>query len=529
MNEEFLANLSVRSILLSLYRQRRKAIAFAVAVVTVVLVSVFFVPKRYESEGKLFVRLGRGGVTLDPTATTGQTVTILETRESEINSIIDILSSRGLIEHVISNEKIGVDKILETSSILSKIGLPSISLLAKTEEDLFVEEQEKLEVAVAKFRDSLGVTVPRKAATISIWFKSESPELSKLVMDTLMETYIQQHVIARQTDGSHDFFESQFQQQEVALDHASNKLSEFKNEIGVMSIGDRREALRDKISLIESSLINNGSTLAAAKKRLQKSEVMITTIPDQMVLEETTGESKHASDLMRDRLYDLELEEQQLLARYTPEHPNVQAVQAQLREAKSIMSNQIPEKVVKRKGVNANMQAFKLNMMNTDVEAAAVAAAREMLSRKLDEARGEMLKLNEHEIKLLELERIVQVAERNYRVYAEKMEEARINLELDEKQISNVKIVQEGSLQLKHVSPKKGIILLMSMFFGATGGCMLAFAIDRFSGTLHASEDIVSVLKLDLLATVPTLPSETQPKGLTHQMHAQLTTEGTAS
>ena len=95
------------------------------------------------------------------------------------------------------------------------------------------------------------------------------------------------------------------------------------------------------------------------------------------------------------------------------------------------------------------------------------------------------------------------------------MEEARINLELDEKQISNVKIVQAGTLQVKHISPRKGLILLMSLFCGTVGGALLAIAIDRFSGTLHASEDIVDVLKLDLLATVPELPMGTRP-GLTH-------------
>ena len=45
-----------------------------------------FLPRKYESEAKLFLRLGRESVALDPTATTGATMQIQETRDDEIDS-----------------------------------------------------------------------------------------------------------------------------------------------------------------------------------------------------------------------------------------------------------------------------------------------------------------------------------------------------------------------------------------------------------------------------------------------------------
>jgi uncharacterized protein involved in exopolysaccharide biosynthesis len=55
-------------------------------------------PRTYVSESSMFVRVGRESIALDPTVTTGATIEKTEPRESEINSLKDILRSRTLFE-----------------------------------------------------------------------------------------------------------------------------------------------------------------------------------------------------------------------------------------------------------------------------------------------------------------------------------------------------------------------------------------------------------------------------------------------
>ena len=177
MNEEFLAGLTFKRLVQILYRQRNTAAIFVFAVLSLAVLALILIPKKYESEGKMFVQIGRGGVTLDPTATTGQTITIQETRESEINSIVDILTSQGLLQSVVEHESLGAEKILESNFFLSKVKLPSLPSLGKSNEEY--DRQKKTELAVNKLRKAMHSESPRKAATISIWYTSESPELSK--------------------------------------------------------------------------------------------------------------------------------------------------------------------------------------------------------------------------------------------------------------------------------------------------------------------------------------------------------------
>ena len=98
-----------------LHYRWRTAFTFLV-VLSICAVAIILFPKKYESEAKMFVRLGRGSVTMDTTATTGQTISIQESRESEINSITDMLQSRQLAQEVVT--EIGADRILQKHSLI---------------------------------------------------------------------------------------------------------------------------------------------------------------------------------------------------------------------------------------------------------------------------------------------------------------------------------------------------------------------------------------------------------------------------
>ena len=66
------SNLSVGEVLAALRRQKWKMAVFFLFVMAAVTVSTAMTESRYESVAKLFVRLGRENVALDPTATLGQ-------------------------------------------------------------------------------------------------------------------------------------------------------------------------------------------------------------------------------------------------------------------------------------------------------------------------------------------------------------------------------------------------------------------------------------------------------------------------
>src|SRR5690606_28426784 len=68
-------------------------------------------PRTYVSHAELLFQVGRESVALDPSVTTGQTMVLQRSQEEDINSAMQILKSRRVLELVVDD--LGADAILE--------------------------------------------------------------------------------------------------------------------------------------------------------------------------------------------------------------------------------------------------------------------------------------------------------------------------------------------------------------------------------------------------------------------------------
>src|SRR3954452_7718175 len=115
---------SKRDLLTVIFRFKRRGIAVFGCTLLLVIVGLCVCPRKYSSEAKLLVRLGRENLALDPTATTGAMVSINNTRDAEINSVILSLSSRSNIDKVL--DAIG-DKAEFSSPLARERALTSLT------------------------------------------------------------------------------------------------------------------------------------------------------------------------------------------------------------------------------------------------------------------------------------------------------------------------------------------------------------------------------------------------------------------
>src|SRR5262249_16596432 len=150
----------------------------------------FLMPKVYRSEGKLLVRLGRENMALDPAATLGTTpvLTVQQTQENEINSVIEILKSRALAERIVDElgpaailgnvEAPVADVTLNQSSVNDPANdSSSESKVAAASEP----SREDHEEAVRRFIKRLSVDAARKSNVIVATYDAASPELAQEV------------------------------------------------------------------------------------------------------------------------------------------------------------------------------------------------------------------------------------------------------------------------------------------------------------------------------------------------------------
>jgi uncharacterized protein involved in exopolysaccharide biosynthesis len=503
--------LSFDDLLRPLLRHRGKAILAFVAMFCLAIVASLAVSDRYVSEARLFIRIGRATVSLDPTATVGQTLALSETREMELNSVVEVLGSRSLLEEVV--DEFGPEVILKQRLPSNGPSKPPTAMeqfkaiagqALDTVTGLIPSKQiSPREQAVLKLNQSIGVEVAKKSAVIRVFCTAKSPELAQRLLDSVIDAFLKQHLRVNRSEGSYEFFEQQLQQNQQQLELASERLRDAKNSLGVVSIDSKRQLLQEKIGHIDRELLNAQTRLEAVESGVEKLKQQIAVQPERLNSQETNGFPNMAADSMRSELYRLQIRERELLAKYQDTHPLVVALRAQVREAKAIVDSQPEERVQVTSAINPIRQSLEKDLLGEQAELSTLKGQIAGLTAQRKLALAESAGLNDKEIHLAELRRDLEAKETSFRTYTEKLEQARINRSMEMNQLSNVNIAQPPSLSEKPTAPNRPLLLALGFVAAVCSGIGLAFLADQFPRPLRTAGEAERRLETPVLGTVP--------------------------
>ena len=508
MSDQVSASAYIADLITAIRRHWWKSLLFYVLFMALVLLVLLIVPRKYISTGKFFVKLGRGSVTLDPTATTSKTVGVQETREAEINSVADILASRAVIDRVV--DRVGVEEILASNFIFDGLvqmpELPSFST-ASVEDSVGTGEDydtlRRREKAIRELDENLKVKATKKAATITVSYFGSTPRLAQNVVDAMMDTYLDIHIDAHQTNGAYSFFEEQLGILKEKVETGTQSIRDFKNEIGVASIEGERASIQGQLDRIELDIIAAEGDMAAVEEKIATLEKQLRTTDERLVTEATEGVAHEGNDLMRDRLFALQIQEKELLTKFNETHPQVQQVRRQLEQARTVY-DEVPENRVETKtAINPVYQDIEQSMLRSRAERQAVQAKVDAHRIKRNNMNEELEELNRNAAKLEMMQRELDIAKSSHTNYAEKLEEARINRELDLERFSNVKVVQPATLTLKPAKPPRLLLFALSGIVGMAAAIGLAQLLETSDKSLRSNEDVARYMKVPVLASMP--------------------------
>ncbi|MCP1335894.1 XrtA system polysaccharide chain length determinant [Futiania mangrovi] len=250
---------------------------------------VMSVPDRFESKAQLYVDtealllqvLKNDAATFDT--------------ERQIENVRQLMYSRPNLERVIKN----------------------------TDLDLTVNDQVGMERLVANLQERLQVLrVGRDLYSVS--YATNNASVAQRVVQEVLNSFIEQNLILEQTgtDKSRTFLASDLQQIEKDLEQAETKLTEFRSQ-NVEILSDTSSLLsrmREAESTIDQARIER-SLLEARRDQLA---VSLANTPQSL----TSGGFVSAQ---AQQLAELRSQRAQLLQRFTPNHPDVQAIEQQIR------------------------------------------------------------------------------------------------------------------------------------------------------------------------------------------------------
>jgi uncharacterized protein involved in exopolysaccharide biosynthesis len=236
-------------------------------------------------------------------------------------------------------------------------------------------------------------------------------------------------------------------------------------------------------------------------------EKLADTSPTQ-VQEKVSGVGNEGADAMRDRLFALEMTQQELHAKYTELHPEVRHVREQIDAARKILDQEERTRTHVKLGPSRPYEAIQLALLSQEPLLASLRAKAEALDGQLAAERSRLKTLNGHELQLASLQRAIDLEDANYRKYAENLEQANIDQALERERMSNINIVQPATFEPKPVRPRLAINLALGVVVGLFGGLGLALVADRADHSFHTPDDIERRLELPVLASIPRMEPE---------------------
>ena len=459
------------------------------------LVVLMLIPNTYQSDSLLYVRMGRGTVSLDPASTAaGQTISLMDRRQSEINSVREMLRSRIVLDRAVRH--VGVDRVLSedawwnvmlnqastwfenstnnwqdkylTRRLINKEVYPT----GFTKDEY--EAQEALELAVKRLDHALSIDAAKDSYTLGVSVRAFSPEMARDLCDAVVTEYRKVHVDAHTMEGSLQFFETEYALCEQRLSVAESKLRDEKNRTSMMTVTGKQELIHQEIRQLQADRLKAGAELAAAQGRDLEIAKKLQGIPDKLDLEKTAGIGNAATDAMRNQLFELEVMEKDLSSKYANDHPLLVQVRAKLSQAREIFNAQDSDRTTSKQALNPIRQEIELDRLRNLSALEGWRAQTSEINEKLALAEKKAAQLNSDELNINELERNVQLARNDVLTYGRKREEARLLKQLDVGNFSDISVPQPPMLVFKHVAPKRGLFLVLGAAGALAFSCCLA-------------------------------------------------------
>ncbi|HJV66438.1 MAG TPA: GNVR domain-containing protein [Geomonas sp.] len=472
-------NDNLRSTLAILFKHKVKILTVFCVVVATATIGSFLRPNLYESKSSILVKIGREYLNRPELGNAGAGIWV--SQEEMNNSEIQILTNRDLIKQVIA--AIGVDKLYPE---LVK-GAPS--------------KVPPVEVAADLFSANLKVAAVKKSNVIEISFKNRDASIAARAVNTLVEKYTDKHLqVFSGTKPA--FMEEQLNAYAEKLRNTEDSLQKFKQQHGVFALDDQRKLLLTQRTDLDSSLKATEDSIAELQKRLGALKGQTRRISESDAGFTPTERDRIVIDA-RSKLLTLQLEEQELLKKYTESNQLVVNIRKEIKIVNSFLQEQEREISRKVKSANPVYQNVQIELNKAEADYHAQQAKADTLRVQLREVDGALQSLDSREKEIQQLKREQTINEKNYQNYADRAEEARIADDMNRLKLANVSVIEKAAPPISPVSPKRPRIIALGVILGAMAGVGLAFVAEFATQSFSTPESVEGRLGLPVLAAIP--------------------------
>jgi uncharacterized protein involved in exopolysaccharide biosynthesis len=476
-------SISLKTILAVLFRHKGLVLGLFLGIVSVVSAVTFLMPREYESRMKVLVKNERADLVVSPDARDAGQIRG-DVSEAQVNSEIELLTSNDLLAKVVRECRLD-----EQNGAVHAAGAP---------------RPEGFERAVRKLQRELKITPVRKANIIQITYAAQSPELAAAVLKELSSAYLDAHLSVHRTAGTTEFFQKQSGLYETQLRDYENRLSEFRRENSITSIGEQKDLMLRKSMDADTALHDADAAVAEAASRVAELHRQVGTQDRRIVTQSRVLPNQYSVERLNTMLAELQNRRTQALMKFRSDDRVVVELEQEIADTRAALERAAKLNSVEQvTDVNPLRQNLESELARAELQEAGLKARRNSLAVIAGGYRTRLTQLEGATIQYETLQRGRKEAEDNYLLYMRKQEEARIADSLDQQKIANVAIAEAPSPQ--HLPAKPNVVLNLALGFLLAGFVSVgaAFGAEYSGSGFHTPFEVESATGIPVLATVP--------------------------
>ncbi len=470
----------------ALFRRKSLVLFTFLAVIIGTVIVTLLLPNRYESRMKILVKNQRVDIAITPEATTGTNTPTVENEvsENQINSEIELLTSKDLLTQVVT----------ETGLAKQEMGFFNRS----------APDAVRVEKAVNRLTKDLSITPVRKANIITISYASESPELSAAVLKKLGDLYLDKHLKLNHPVGATDFFKDKADEYETKLKESEQQLTNFQQSNNLVVLSQQKELTLQKTAEAKAKMMDADAALNEATNRIARVEQQLGAIPKRIVTQSRQLPNQYSAERLNTMMIELQNRRTQLLTKFRPDDRLVKEVDEQIRTTQNALERaEQKTSVEEATDLNPLRQTLETELSRARLDQSGARARRDTIAGQLQQYEGALKNLESDTAKHDDLQREKKEAEDNYQLYAKKREEARIADELDRQKITNVSIAEAATVPQLPSSPNRPLNLVLGVFLAAFLSLSSVFSAEMLSDAIHTPRQLEVMTGAKVLATVP--------------------------
>lgn len=471
---------SIRPVVAAAFRHRRLWMFVVFAVVCVTGLYIVVIPRKYISEMDILVQNKRGDEQITPSRINGE-ITINGVTEEQINSEIQLLTSRGLADEVVAP------------------GWNNLSEAGSTHAQLKAHDE-----AVEYFEKHLSVNMARKSNIIHVAYVASDPKTATDTLNRLLAAFMKKQQDIAQPPGTSAFFAQKAASYKQQLDQAQQQLSEYQQQNKIVSLPDSEQALDREINDAQTDLRTTDAQIGELSQQLRSQTEHLHAIPSRQMTQVRTIPNDYSIERLNTMLAELDNKRTSLLTKFTKNDRLVQEVNRQIANTRAALTKaQAMTSEEHDTNVNPVWQSVTGSIIQNETQREALKAKRAALATQVGSLQTQLSGVEGSTVAFTTLQQKVADLQNNYQLYVQKRDEAQIAAQMNANRLLNVAVVQNPSFSVTPYRPKPLVDALLGAFTAIFFGSFLIFVAEIGRNTYSSSAEVENTLQIPVFTEVP--------------------------